>query len=293
MTSKTRLIVGCGYVGGRIAQCWRSRGDRVVALTRTQDRAAFLRRNGLEAIVWDWYSDPSEGAPEFPDVDTVLIAVSHAAVPGIPPTETHRRGMGRLLDCLGPLATRARWIYLSTTGVFATTQDGSQVDEDSPLGPTRPGSIAALEGERWMESNITSAHRVVLRPAGIYGPDRVPRWESVRDSVPLQVDPDSFLNLIHVDDLVTVIAHVADRLTLSHLYCVCDGNSPRRREYYQAIADAKGWPPPIFDPGAQRQARSEGNKRVSPKRMLDELPIEFKYPSYREGLRALLEGVSS
>ena len=51
--------------------------------------------------------------------------------------------------------------------------------------------------------------RVTLRPAGIYGPDRVPRWEAIRDETPLQVDPESYLNLIHVDDLAETIRAVS------------------------------------------------------------------------------------
>lgn len=290
---KTRLIVGCGYVGERIAHRWKNRGDRVLAVTRSEARAKDFASRGWEPLVWDWLDRSSRLPESLPRFDSILIAVSHAPVEGTPPESTHTVGIDRLWSALADGSPDARWIYLSTTGVFAPVVDGSWVDERSPVGPTRPGSIAALAGERWLENRMTSVQRVVLRPSGIYGPGRVPRWESIRDRIPLRVDPDSYLNLIHVDDLVTAIEAVADSSHASALYCVSDGRSPTRRDYYQTISEWMNWPEPVFDPHAQRQSRSEGNKRVSPKKLLDELSIQFAYPSYREGLQPLLSELGS
>jgi len=313
MASKARLVLGCGYVGARVARNWHDSGDRVFAVTRSHERALEFRQRGWEPILWDWLDGPMPSAALPEGLDTILISVSHAPVAGLPPTETHVQGLDRLAQWGGDSLNRSRWIYLSTTGVFASEIGGGWVDEDSPVAPTRPGSVAALCGERWLERHIPKGQRVILRPAGIYGPGRVPRWDAVRDAVPLQVDPESHLNLIHVDDLVSVICRVADGQTPSSLYCVSDGHSPTRREYYGAISDMMGWPAPIFasseanppatsspatpspatpSPAAtvapRRAARSEGNKRVSPRRLSEELQVEFAYPSFREGLRSLL-----
>ncbi|MFO0014570.1 MAG: NAD-dependent epimerase/dehydratase family protein [Planctomycetota bacterium] len=285
---KTRLIAGCGYVGERVAKAWKNRGDRVLAITRSALRAAAMEQQGWEPLVWDWLDTHSPFPQRLPRFDSILIAVSHAPVAGLPAEATHTKGLDQLWPLVAEGSQEARWIYLSTTGVFAPVTDGSWVDESSPVDPTRPGSIAALAGERWIESHLTSAHRVALRPAGIYGPGRVPRWESIRDGVALRVDPDSYLNLIHVDDLALAIETIADAPTTSPIYCISDGHSPTRREYYQTISEWMHWPAPVFDSTAQRQTRSEGNKRVSPARLLSEMPIRFAYPSYREGLRSLL-----
>jgi nucleoside-diphosphate-sugar epimerase len=290
---KTRLIVGCGYVGERVADRWKKQGDRVLAVTRSAVRASSFEGRGWEPLIWDWL-DPSSRLPEaLPPLDTLLVAVSHAPVAGVPAELTHRLGLDRLRTSIAQASSDPRWIYLSTTGVFAAVQDGSWVDESSPVGPTRPGSIAALAGERWMEQCVTSVHRVVMRPAGIYGPQRIPRWEAIRDRTPLRVDPDSYLNLIHVDDLANVIEVVANAPETGPLYCVSDGRSPTRREYYDTISQWMGLPSPIFDSDAERQSRSEGNKRVNPAKLLREMPIQFKYPSYREGLESLLTGLIS
>jgi nucleoside-diphosphate-sugar epimerase len=285
---KTRLIVGCGYVGERIADRWQTRGDRIMAITRSPSRATTLKQQGWEPLVWNWL-DPTTVLPgDLPCFDSILIAVSHAPVEGVPAESTHTRGLDRLQPAVAANSPEARWVYLSTTGVFAPILDGSWVDENSPVGPNRPGSLAALAGERWIESHLTSAHRVVLRPSGIYGPGRVPRWEALRDGLTLRVDPDSYLNLIHVEDLARAIEVVADARETSPLYCVSDGHSPTRREYYETISEWMGWPAPVFDANAERQTRSEGNKRVSPDKLRTEMAIQFAYQSFREGLQSLL-----
>ena len=304
----TRLLVGCGYVGMRVAEAWLKRGDRVFATTRSNSRADELSNVGIEPIVWDWLVGraPSERGVSLKlaeliasELATVCVAVSHSPQQDVPHNETHTRGLNHLASLLKSMGWQdnersvTKWIYLSTTGVFAQALPGDWVDEDSPVLPERPGSIAALAGEEWIAERIPSDLRVVLRPVGIYGPSRVPRWESLRNKVPLQVDPDSFLNLIHVDDLAATIVAVSSTSMLSGLYCVCDGNPVRRKDYYSFVSKLGNWPEPIFEPressGPGRlPLRSDGNKRVRNSRIQSELALILKFPSYREGLRSLL-----
>ena len=304
----TRLIVGCGYVGLRVASLWLSAGDRVLAVTRTAQKAAELEKLGIEPIVWDWLDDSwllqaQHSCPS--ELASVLVAVSHAPMADIPPAQAHRLGLANLERWLSQASCSrpTRWVYLSTTGVFADPL-GSQdlwVDESSPVGPSRPGSIAALEAERWLESS--SIEHVVLRPAGIYGPERIPNVQPLREGQAMAVDPESYLNLIHVDDLATVIAAVSQGPCTGRLYCVSDGHSVQRRDYYAFIAQSMGWPAPSYVPGQELQGaqvqgaqaqgavprrRSQGNKRVSNRRLLEDHAIRFAYPDYRSGLSSLL-----
>ena len=302
-----RLIVGCGYVGIRVASKWLQNGDSVFAITRSTARAAELSQLGIQPIIWDWLQGGpvvldelfQNAAYPFDLFDSILIAVSHAAHPEVPHQETHSRGLSHLNELLkgkdwnNMLGEQTKWVYLSTTGVFGAATPGDWVDEESNVLPERPGSIAAWGGEQWLASLIPSEQRVTLRPVGIYGPDRVPRWQSIRDQVPLQVDPESYLNLIHVDDLATAIVSVARTEMKSTLYCVSDGEPVRRRDYYEFIAELGGWPKPVFEAVKQKEygaasLRSDGNKRVRNHRIQSELAIAWQFPSYREGLRSLL-----
>ena len=303
-----RLIVGCGYVGSQVASKWLQNGDSVYAITRSSERASHLSGLGIKPIVWDWLNgrlpishETFRNLAQLSDLfATVLIAVSHASQPDIPHAETHTRGLhhlGMLLKSEGwkqTVSTGTKWIYLSTTGVFGAATPGDWVDEESNVSPERPGSIAAWAGEQWIESHVPSGQRISLRPVGIYGPGRVPRWQSVRDQVPLQVDPESYLNLIHVADLANSIVKVSSTSMKSSLYCISDGEPVRRRDYYEFIAKLGGWPHPVFEtvkpkgPG-EVGLRSDGNKRVRNHRLQTELGMEWEFPSYREGLKALLK----
>lgn len=344
---KTRLILGCGYVGMRIASRWLKAGDKVIATTRSQLRAAELEKLSIEPWIWNWLdSEPIPTALldtfKRSSPETILVAVSHSS-------SSHARGLAHLADSIGcssssfnspscssfgldsqspPTAvSKPRWIYLSTTGVFADNVRADQatihglpgenlnrenldrenldrenfnwVDESSPVGPTRPGSINALEAERWLENS--GLEHVVLRPAGIYGPDRIPNLQPIRDAIALGVDPESYLNLIHVDDLAEVIAAVAQGPLRHRLYCVSDGQSVRRKDYYAYIAQSMGYPEPTYGLATNRdltntestqnlvpRRRSEGNKRVRNDLLISDYSIEFRFPNYRHGLSSLL-----
>jgi len=147
-----------------------------------------------------------------------------------------------------------------------------------------------LEAEQWLEQS--GLEHVILRPAGIYGPGRIPNIQPIRDGRAIQADPQSYLNLIHVDDLAEVIATVAQGTLRHRLYCVSDGNSVRRRDYYSFIAQCMNYPPPTYDDPATDQGprrRNQGNKRVSTLRLNSDYSIRFQFPDYRSGLVPLLQ----
>jgi nucleoside-diphosphate-sugar epimerase len=294
-----RLIVGCGYIGLQVAKLWIESGDVIYATSRSHERCQSLQALGIRPICWNWYTDPAALLSVIDcELDTILVAVSHAAVEGVDPRETHTLG----LDRLGAVSqlNGADWIYLSTTGVFAETQSGEVLDESAVVSPKRPGSIAAWAGEQWMNENRPT-QSVVLRPAGIYGPERVPNWRAVRDSVPLQMDPASYLNLIHGLDLARAIEYVSNHEMSYRLYCLSDNRPVTRSEYYQFIAKLGHWPQPIFQAqpifqksteGPHVSRRSAANKRICADRFWNEARLPLEYPSYVEGLTSLLRNAS-
>jgi nucleoside-diphosphate-sugar epimerase len=339
-----RLILGCGYVGLEAAKTWLQTGDSVAAVTRSANRASELKSLGIQPIVWDWLSDtlPTREASGMlanhalrGEPITILSSVSHAINPAVPPNNDHAVGLGnagRFLELLG-LFENSRWIYLSTTGVYGSAKHGEWIDEETPPKPDRAGSINAYSGEQWLEAHLPGKS-IVLRPAGIYGPGRIPKWQTIRDRETLLIDPNSYLNLIHVADLAAILVEVSNRRMKHRVYCVCDPHPTLRYEYYSEIARIGNWPEPVFAkqsteqkdepkrseasnraesvavPPAHatgyngiesgplgkderkgslvRQARSDGNKRISSRRIQEELAYQFIYPSYREGLQELL-----
>ncbi len=198
-----RLVVGCGYLGERVARLWRDAGDEVYATTRG-DRVDALFQAGLRPLTMDVTHRPSSGA--LPVVDTVLFAVGRARRPGATMFDIHVDGLHAVLDAL-PGST-GRVIYVSSTGVYA--QDaGEWVDEGSMCEPVREGGKACLSGERLLFAHARGHDALVLRLAGLYGPGRVPRSADVTARRPIAGSPDAYLNLIHVEDAARAVVAAA------------------------------------------------------------------------------------
>lgn len=132
----------------------------------------------------------------------------------------------------------------------------------------------------------------MLRLAGIYGPDRIPRRDDLLAGVPIPGSGDGYLNLIHVDDAVRAIIAADQRAQLPRTFNVSDGHPAPRREYYQELAQLVDAPAPQFVPEAHTAERTRGgsDQRVQNARIVAELGVQWQYPSFREGLRAILNG---
>ena len=264
-----RLIVGCGYLGERLASRWLAAGSRVWGLVRTPSRLARLSAAGVEPIVAD-VAAPLP-LPALPEVDTVVWAVGFDRTAGRSYREVHVDGLRRLLDAI---TGNPRLIFVSSTGVWGRV-DGQRVDEATPPHPDREAGRVLLEAEALLGGH-PKGPGTVLRLAGIYGPGRLPRIDDLRAGRPLEADPDSWLNLVHVDDAAAVVMAVADHAGPGPLYVVSDGRPVRRRDFYARLADLVGSPPPNWIPPAA-DARG-GDKRVDPRRLFAEIGPAFSHP---------------
>jgi len=269
-----RLVVGCGYLGRRVARLWREAGDDVYATTRG-DNATALSREGLRPLTMD----VTRGVlSALPVVDTVVFAVGLDRRSGATMSDIHVEGLRAVLDAL-PGET-GRVIYVSSTGVYA--QDGGEwVDEESVCEPVREGGRACLAGERLLFAHARGRDPVVLRLAGLYGPGRVPRSADVAASRSIAGSSDAFLNLIHVDDAARAVVGAATlRPVMNRTYVISDGHPPTRREYLATLATRMGVAPPRFTGGRGLGKRARNDLAVR------ELGLRLNYPSYREGLAA-------
>lgn len=288
-TQVRRLIAGCGYLGLRVARNWINVGDRVYGITRSAVRAGHFRELGLEPLVAD-VADLGT-LPVLPEVDTLLWCVGFDRS-GSPMQAVYVDGLRNLLSRLPEPVGRV--IYISSTGVYGQT-DGSWVDEMSECRPSRVGGRACLAAEQLLEQSPWASRSVILRLAGIYGPGRLPRLQTLRAGEPLDGDPDGWLNLIHVEDAAAIVGLVSERtLELPRVYAVADGHPVMRREFYAEVARLWQTPPAEFrtvSGGPQRDDRhGGGHKRVNTTRLQQELAPSLHYPTYRHGLTAMAAG---
>ncbi|MEZ6059572.1 MAG: NAD-dependent epimerase/dehydratase family protein [Planctomycetaceae bacterium] len=283
------LIVGCGYLGRRAADCWHQAGVDVYVTTRSERKAVEFRSAGFHPIVVDLSRAESSNVP-LPDVDHVLWAIGFDRSGGTSRETIWLDGLRRLLQSIGK--SPRHFTYVSSTSVYGDA-DGAAVDESTTPDPATEAGICCLKAESLLREFCNRRHpstRVcVLRLAGIYGPDRLlQRIESLKSLQPLSVVPDQPLNLIHVDDAVRLIDSIRRAVDTagSDIPTLVNGvnsGTLTRRDYYTALAELVGAPPPVFADDPMPSQRG-GNKRVTSTRR-DRLPAVCQFDDVRAGLR--------
>ncbi|MCU0802801.1 MAG: SDR family oxidoreductase [Rhodobacteraceae bacterium] len=273
----TLLSLGHGYSAAALARMLIPQGWRVIGTTRSPGNMPALRQTGVEPLLW-----PA-------DLAGALAAATHILASAAPDASGDP-----FLQAAGDLIGLARpqWVgYLSTTGVYGDHQ-GGWVDEDTPLTPSSTrGEYRVLAENQWLQTGLP-IH--IFRLAGIYGPGRGP-FEKVRDGTARRlIKPGQVFSRIHVDDIAATLAASIARPAPGTAYNVCDDDPAPPEDVLSHAAALLGLPePPTIDfatadlPPMVRSFYSE-SKRVSNRRIRQELGVKLRYPDYRTGLAALL-----
>ena len=194
-------------------------------------------------------------------------------------------------------ATQVRWLgYLSTTAIYGD-RGGEWVDESSALSPTTDRGRRRLEAENaWLALFVQSSLPVhIFRLAGIYGPGRN-QLLSVRDGTARRIiKRGQVFSRIHRDDVAGVLQASIARPSPSRAYNVCDDEPSPPEEVVAYAAHLLGRAPPpevsfeIAELSPMARSFYADSKRVSNRRIKRELGYRLLYPTYREGLKALLD----
>ena len=303
--SESRLIAGCGYLGQRVARSWQSQGLAVHAVTRSSERAAEFRANGLTPVIGDLSSD--NWSTPLPASRIVLWSVGFDRSPEINREQIWLDGLRRLLDSL--TTAPDRFLYVSSTGVYGD-HDGDDVSELAVADPATESGQCCLQAEQLLREicreRFPATKVIVLRMAGIYGPDRLlRRINDLRNGVVLTGDGQSWLNLIHVDDAVRMINLASHDPEFPDLVNVVNTQTLTRFQYYSALAEFTNCPPPDFAgetcsertlsgkegaplPMPPTRRSGNGNKRIVSAYALNER-AGFQFDDIRRGLAAAID----
>lgn len=288
-----KLIIGCGYLGRRVAAAWLAEGHEIFAVTRSENRAKQLRADGVQPIVGDLAI--SRSLPRLPPVESILHSVGFDRSADQSIEQVYVQGLANVLGMVD-FSRLKQFFFISSTGVYGQS-DGQWVDEQSACEPRRAGGRACLDAESLLRAHPVGDLAVILRLAGLYGPGRIPRRKEISDGLPLSVPTEGFLNLIHVDDVVRIIQAVERSVTPPELYLVSDGRPIQRIEYYRELARLLHAPQPRFGPPLKHSPATDralgSDKRICNRRMCDQLEVKLRYPSYREGLTAIIQEESN
>lgn len=279
MTSPQSLlfVFGLGYSALQLAALLKPGGWQVAGTVRTAAKAAELRAQGITAEVW-----AGEGPVTVPPGAHWLVT--------LPPG----RDGCPAVRAAGDQAGSAQSItYLSTTGVYGDL-NGGWAFEWSPVAPSSPRAAARVLAESQWRAARDGDARIVRLP-GIYGPGRSP-FERLRDGTAQRViKPGQVFSRIHVDDIATGLAGLLERPSVSGVFHLCDDLAAPPQDVTAYAATLLGLPVPpdvaFEDAGLNEMAASfyAECKRVANARAKAALGWRPRYPTYREGLAAILD----
>ena len=175
-----------------------------------------------------------------------------------------------------------KYIWTGSTSVYAQS-DGGIVTEESPADPLVATSRILRETEELL---LREGSGIVLRFAGIYGPDRGHLFQQyLRGEARLHGEGGRWLNMIHRDDAVGAIMAVLETGRAGEIYNVTDNQPVTERDFFTWLAQQLKRDLPPAAPESALAARKRGvtSKRVSNRKLREQLGYALVYPTFREG----------
>jgi nucleoside-diphosphate-sugar epimerase len=288
LSSGSLFCFGLGYCATALARRLKRRGWRITGTVRNEAAGALLASEGFACLRFD---DRQAVSAALSRHDHLLIS--------IPPADSGDRVLDLYRDALSGSGSSFRWIaYLSTTGVYGD-RGGGWVDETSELRPATERGKKRLAAERaWLALHVEHGLPVhIFRLAGIYGPGRNQLLALRQGEARRIVKLGQVFSRIHVDDVAGVLEASMARPQPGHCYNVCDDEPAPPQAVTAYAAEILGAPLPPEIPFEQAELTGLSrsfyleSKRVSNRRIKDELGYRLLYPSFREGLSALKQSL--
>jgi len=283
---KTLLILGCGYVGSKLATAAMSQGINIKATVRNQDTAKNLQQQGIDAVA---NNNPATlDNTWLKDCDAVLDSIPLSYDAHKKPFETQSSWVNPLIEKLINL----KWMgYLSATSVYADS-GGDWINETSTHFSTSPRGVLRLKAEQaWLTSGAPAE---VFRLAGIYGDERNIVSKLMGGNYKTVAwQPAHYSNRIHVDDIVAALIAAMHKPQAKRILNLADDAPCSHQDYVCQLAKIIGAPAPIIlTPEHAEQEMSAAyldffrdNKRICNKELHQTLVKKLQYPSFHHAFR--------
>ena len=306
------LIFGItGYAGSALARRLVGHGWTVRGIGRSESAAEDLESLGIEVEIAD-VGEPEEldglGRPD----DHVFYLVG--SISGHPEW-TERVGLDGVVNAEAALAGAGikSFVLVHTLAAYGRGSDETITEETPPQPNSQLGRISLQAEEHLREALSKRGFPARFVRAGtIYGPGRR-TVDALRNKRLRMLGGGSNLSSrIHVDDLATVLAAVAERGRSGEVYLAVDDEPVSMGDYFDHLADRAHVPAPGSTPkwlaramiagfgltskltkghaplGHNLYALVTGNYACSNAKIRDDLRIELVYPTYVEGVESLL-----
>lgn len=285
-------MIGLGDLGSAVALRLLAEGAQVLGVRRGSEAP-----RGVDL----WRADLGDrhalaGLPE--DIEAMVVSITPDRYDAEGYRSTYLTAARNLASALGdrPLV---RVLWVSSTSVYGspigspndtpgdTAEDAREIDESVPAVPASERGEILLEAERALAAGGWPV--TAVRLAGIYGPGRNALIERVRQGRGAPAEPVHWTNRIHRDDaadaLLLLLEQAFSGAELPEVVIGSDGASAPRHEVLAWLAGRLGVTLSEVDEGGGRSP----SRRLRP-RVLQELGFRWRYPDYRAGYGAMLDG---
>jgi len=278
---------GLGFSAQALAARLSAQGWQIAGTARDVGKIGRLAASGYEIVQYAGEAENS-ALPKARHGTTHLLHSIPPGPTGDPVLEHYREDIAKLISL--------EWIgYLSTVGVYGD-QGGRWVDETTAPIPNSARTEARVAAEQaWLDfGKETGVPVQIFRLAGIYGPGRSV-FDKLKAGTARRINKNGqVFSRIHVEDIASVLEASIARPSAGAVYNVADDEPAAPGDVVAYAAELLGVsPPPEIDfaeADLPPMARSfyEGSRRIGNARIKSELGVRLRYPTYREGLAALL-----
>jgi nucleoside-diphosphate-sugar epimerase len=289
-------IIGCGYIGKRIAQRLQQHNQAVkcyVATQASQDACAAL---GLDVQRFN-LDEPGLALPESSQQDFSSSVLMYL----VPPPRNGRvdTRMSNFIDYLQACEKSSgqpvqKIVLISTTGIYGDC-DGEWIDESRSPSPQADRAYRRLDAETQLQAYCAQhdIDCIVFRVPGIYAMDKLPLKRITSGEPIVRAEDSGYTNRIHADDLAAFCVEAMTEPVAAGVYNCCDGNPSTMNDYFLRVAEVMDLPAPSQISLQQAQAElSPGmlsylaeSKRISNEKLRRHFKTEFQYPDLQAGLK--------
>jgi len=230
---KNIAIIGCGYIGKKLASLWSQKGYHVTATTRHAEKLSDLSKVAQKTEIFK-IDDEEQLASLIAANDVLVVTLAADSIDQYEHTYLHTAQLFRLLA--SEMGISKRLMYTSSTSVYGD-HHGRWVDETSPLLSCTEQSKILIDSEKiYLSLKDFDWQVCIFRLAEIYGPEReISRRVRAMQGHKLPGTGDSCTNMVRREDVVEALDY-ALRYQLEGIYNLADDEHPTRKELYHRMA---------------------------------------------------------
>ena len=267
-------IIGCGYVGSRVARLWHEAGNEVTVTTTSPNKIAALQAVSSKVVILTG-GDSATLQKVIGDRDVVLLSIgSKQRTPQVY-RQTYLETAQNLVAAIEAGTGVKQIIYTGSYGII-NDKSGGTIDETVAIKPKDEFGEILYQTEQVLLSAANANLKIcILRLSGIYGEGR--ELIKIFGRVAGTTRPgsgDRYTNWVHVEDIVRAI-DFAKKQQLEGIYHLNSDEMMTIKEFFQRLFKAHNLPPVTWD-SSQTSTRSNNIKLSNQK--IKDAGFELAHP---------------